>query len=91
MYLSILNLPRVLWFKVHNMILVVLIPGPNEPSNMNPFLSPLVEDHKRLFEGVYVTDPLNRPHLVKILAFLACIICDLSATRKLCGFSNFNS
>ena len=73
------------------MLLVGLIPGPNEPSDMNPFLSPLVEDLKRLFEGVYVTDPLHRPHRVKIRAFLACIICDLPATRKLCGFSNFNA
>ena len=61
MYLSILNLPRAERFKVHNMILVGLIPGPNEPSDMNPFLSPLVEDLKRLFEGIYVTDPVHRP------------------------------
>ena len=91
MYLSILNLPRAERFKVHNMILVGLIPGPNEPSDMNPFLSPLVEDLKRLFEGIYVTDPVHRPRRVKIRAFLACIICDLPATRKVCGFSNFNA
>ena len=28
---------------------------------------------------------------MEIRAFLACIICDLPATRKLCGFSNFNA
>ena len=28
---------------------------------------------------------------MKIRAFLACIICDLPATRKVCGFSNFNA
>ena len=48
MYLSILNLPRAEIFKVHNMILVGLIPGPNKPSDMNPFLSPLVEEKKAL-------------------------------------------
>ena len=52
---------------------------------------PLVEDLKRLFEGVYVTGPLHRPHRVKIRAFLVCLICDLLATRKLCWFSNFNA
>ena len=49
MYLLILNLPRSERFKVHNLILVGLIPGPNGPCDVNPFLSPLVEGLNRLF------------------------------------------
>ena len=87
-YLSVLNLPRTKRFKPHNLILVGMIPGPHEPANMNPFLEPLVIDLKRLYQGFYVNTPAGR---VKIRAVLACITCDLPATRKVCGFSNYNA
>lgn len=64
-----------------------MIPGPHEPTNMNPFLEPLVTELKRLYEGIYVN---VSSRMVKIRAILACITCDLPATRKTCGFSNFN-
>ena len=86
-YLSVLNLPRAKRFKPHNTILVGMIPGPHEPTNMNPFLEPLVTELKRLYEGIYVN---VSSRMVKIRAILACITCDLPATRKTCGFSNFN-
>ena len=54
MYLSILNLPRSERFKMHNIILVGMIPGPNEPSNLNPFLGPLISNLSQLFTGVFV-------------------------------------
>ena len=87
-YLSVLNLPRAIRFKPHNTILVGMIPGPREPPNLNPFLEPLVSDLKRLYQGIYVRTPDGR---VKIRAILSCITCDLPATRKVCGFSNYNA
>lgn len=46
-YISILNFPRRLRYQ-ENMILVGIIPGPNEPSlHINSFLEPLVEDLER--------------------------------------------
>ena len=65
-----------------------LILGPREPTNLNPFLQPLVNDLKRLYEGLYVIYNLKR---IKIRPVLACVTCDLPATRKVCGFSNFNA
>ena len=44
-YLSVMNLPRSKRFVKENMILVGLIPGPNERSlNINSYLEPLVEN-----------------------------------------------
>ena len=43
-YLTVLNLPRHLRNKSNNIILVGILPGPNEPSlNINSFLQPLLE------------------------------------------------
>lgn len=43
-YLVILNLPRSEQFKLQNVILAGMIPGPNEPADINSFLFPLVDD-----------------------------------------------
>ena len=44
-YITVLNLPRTLRNKAHNVILVGLIPGPHEPKHdINSFLTPLVSD-----------------------------------------------
>lgn len=44
-YLVEMNLPRHEQFKVENVILVGVIPGPHEPSqSINTFLSPLVDE-----------------------------------------------
>ena len=89
LYLSILNLPRAKRFnKAHNILLVGMIPRPHEPSNLNPLLEPLVKDLQHFYEGIYVTVQSKQ---VKIRAILTCITCDLPATRKICGFANFNA
>ena len=54
--------------KLHNTILVGMIPGPREPPNLNPFLEPLVSDLNRLYKGIYVNSPAG---IVKICAILS--------------------
>ena len=56
--------------------------------NLNPFIEPLVSDLNRLYQGIYVNSPTGR---IKIRAILSCITCNLPATRKVCGFYNFNA
>lgn len=90
-YLAILNLPRNERYKKENIILAGVIPGPKEPKqNVNPFLLPLVEDLKKLYEGVTFQNSSSRLGFTTIRATLGCILCDLPATRKVCGFANFN-
>ncbi|XP_030600828.1 uncharacterized protein LOC115790939 [Archocentrus centrarchus] len=85
-YLVVLNLPREDRFKVENMILVGLIPGPKEPSlNINSFLEPLVDELQDLWSGVTLQDSSFIGHQVYRAALL-CLSSDIPATRKCGGF-----
>ena len=66
-----------------------LIPGPTEPSKtINSYLRPLVDELKRLWEGVTLT--LKGRHRV-VRAAISCLACDVPAARKLGGFLAHNS
>lgn len=90
-YLTVFNLPRTERFKMENVILVGMIPGPKEPKNMNPFLRPLVNEMKELYAGVTFRNPSAFLSVSTVRAVISCVMCDLPATRKVCGFSNFNA
>ena len=52
-YLVILTLPREERYKLENIIVVGIIPGPKEPKkNVNSFLVPLMEDLHKFWNGV---------------------------------------
>lgn len=91
-YLVVLNLPRCDRYKVENTILVGIIPGPSEPKvHINTYLSPMVDDICKLYDGHVFCNPRSLTNVTTMRAMLACITCDLPATRKVCGFSNFNA
>ena len=91
-YVVILNLPRSDRFKEENVILVGMIPGPNEPKqNINNFLAPLVQDLPVLYEGIHFENPSTTLGYSTLRAVLAIVACDLPATRKVYGFSSFNA
>ena len=85
-YLTIQNLPRNIRCKEENVILVGVIPGPNEPSLvMNSYLSPLVEELKQGWEyGFPATTSENVK--VNIRVALSCVACDIPTSRKVSGF-----
>ena len=87
-YLTILNRPRTERYKLENIILVGIMPGLHEPKNCNSFLKPMVDDFKTLYEGVNMNSGST---LCCVRAMLVCMSCDLSATRKVCGFLHFNA
>ena len=81
-YLTIQNLPREERYKLENIIIVGIIPGPNEPKlNINSYLSPLVMELEEAWTKAVVT--------VKLA--LTCIACDMPASRKVCGFLGHNA
>ena len=90
-YLIIQNLPREHRFKEENIMLVGVIPGPQEPSlSVDSYILPLVEELKRSFsEGIPVVSCNGTS--IKIRAMLSCVSCDIPATRKLCGFLSHNA
>ena len=90
-YLSVQNLPRTERYKLSNIILVGIIPGPKEPKyTMNQYLSHLVEELKEFWHGVEIPLSTSLTGSVVKLA-LTGMSCDLPAVRKVCGFSSFSA
>ena len=86
-YLAVMNLPRAERFKRRNIIVVRILPGPGEPSSLNPFLVPVVTELKELWKtGVEVCHPSSPGVPQRFFAALLLVACDVPAARKLCGF-----
>ena len=89
-YLTILNLPRSVRYKVCNTILCGIIPGPKEPNlHINSFLAPLVDDLLSLWKGIEVEINDLRsghPRRLQVRGVLISVICDIPALSKLTGF-----
>ena len=85
-YLVIMNLPRNIRYKVENVLLVGILPGPHEPSNnMNSYLNPLVDKLLLFWKGVSLNvHGFSCKKLVRCA--LLCVSCDIPAGRKACGF-----
>ena len=88
-YLVVLNFPRSERFLRGNLILVGIIPGPNEPKHvMNTYLAPMIKDLQDLWKGVDMKLPTGNK---VVRAALLCTGCDIPASKKLCGFRGFGS
>ena len=88
-YLTIQNLPISIRNKPENIILVGIIPGPTEPHlNLNSYLAPLVSELNVAWSsGIQVPVMIqNQQVTLTIRLALACVACDIPATRKVCGF-----
>ena len=86
-YLVVINLPREERFKWENVIIVGVIPGPEEPKlDINPFLRPMVEELLIYWNGV-ILEENGVPCQFKFALVL--ISSDLPATRKCGGFLSF--
>ena len=80
---SIINLSRELRFKRETLILVGLIPGPEEPELViNTYLTPMVSDLLSLWTGVTLKSPD-----IKVRCALMCVASDLPAGKNCVGFS----
>ena len=91
-YLVIMNFPRKERYKRENVILAGLIPSlQKEPSSLNAFLAPLVEELQELWKGVRLYTSESPKYKVLIRGALLCSACDLPAARKLCGFKGHNA
>ena len=65
--LVILNLPRCLRYRRGNLIIVGIIPGPNEPSlHINAFLEPLVIELIKLWKGVEIETNEGRQKFLQL-------------------------
>ena len=84
-YLVTLNLPRAIRYRIENIILVGIIPGPKEPPLSLKFISgPMVEELQEFWYGKEVN--LEKGGSIFIRLAIAFIACDIPALRKVTGF-----
>jgi hypothetical protein len=93
-YMVCLNLPPAIRYKVENMYLVGIIPGPKVPSlhQINHILSPLVDDLLHLWhDGIFISrTPLHRRGR-RVRCALGPLVCDLPAARQMGGMASHSS
>jgi hypothetical protein len=85
LFVVCLNLPRDVRYLRQNMILLGVIPGPSEPSNLQPFLQPVVDELLQLYDGVSFRTA-EAPEGKVYRAALFMINSDIPAARKAGGF-----
>ena len=86
-YMVLMNLPRSIWFKKENVILVGVIPAlKQELKSLNHFLEPTVDELNALWKGVKVNTYNSPSTAVEIQAAVLCFASNIPAARKLCGF-----
>ena len=85
-YMVVLNLPRQDRYKVENVIVVGILPGPGKPKlTANSFLKPLVEDLQILWKANQWFSVCGSLFKSRIQAALICVACDIPAARKIGG------
>ena len=90
-YLTVFNLPRSMRYKLQNVCLLGLLPGPDEPKlTVNSYIDPLVDELVEFWDGVELS--VSRYCERKIVqCAVICASCDLPAGRKLCGFLSYSA
>ncbi|KDQ07639.1 hypothetical protein BOTBODRAFT_82779, partial [Botryobasidium botryosum FD-172 SS1] len=88
-FMVCLNLPPEIRYKLENLYVVAIIPGPKEPSldEINPMLRPIVDDLIRSWDsGFFFTRTPAHPRGRTCRSALVPLIADLPAARKTAGF-----
>ncbi|XP_066924647.1 uncharacterized protein [Clytia hemisphaerica] len=91
LYAVIVNLPRESRFLWENVLVIAVVPGPEEPKlSINSFLEPLVDE---LIDGWYSGMKIEESDgLCSLYKFaIVCISSDLPALRKIGGFLSFRA
>jgi hypothetical protein len=93
-YMVCLNLPPAIRYKVENIYLVGIIPGPHEPSlhQINHLLFPVVNDLLELWHhGIFLNKtPLHQCGR-RVRCALGPLVCDLPAARQMSGMASHSS
>ena len=93
-YMVCLNLPPAIRYKIENMYLVGIIPGPKEPSlhQINHVLSPLVDELLELWhEGIFISQTPHHRRGRRVRCALGPLVCDLPAARQMGGMASHSS
>ena len=83
-YAAICNLPQDMRFRRENMLILGILPGPNEVSlhKINHYLAPIVNELESLWRGITLNRTYECQNGKRIHAALILISCDIPAARK---------
>lgn len=85
-----MDLPREERFKLENVFIVGIIPGPDEPKgNINSFLHPLVSELTDLWDGMIFENTCLGMYKIRVALLALC--CDVPAARKCGGFAGHSA
>ena len=87
-YMVCLNLPPELRYRLENIFLVAIIPGPTEPSThqINHLLKPLIDDLLDFWEpGVMMASTPKFPSGRLVRCAVIPLVCDLPAAKQMAG------
>ena len=93
-YMVLLNLPPSARYKVENMYLAGIVPGPREPSltQINHLLRPLVDELLEFWDpGVWYTSTPRYATGKLVRVALVPLICDLKAARQVMGHGSHSA
>lgn len=87
-YAAICNLPRNIRFRRENMLILGILPGPNEVSlhKISHYLAPIVNELESLWNGITLRHTYEHEEGRNIRAALILVSCDIPAARKICGY-----
>src|SRR5256885_3890382 len=87
LYAAICNLPRDIRFKRENLLIISILPAPNEVSlhKINHYLAPMVDELESLWSGMTLNRTYEYREGRQIRAALILVSCDIPAARKICG------
>ena len=87
LYAAICNLPRDIRFKCENLLIISILPGPNEVRlhKINHYLAPMVDELGSLWGGMTLNRTYEYREGRQIRAALILVSCDIPAARKICG------
>ena len=87
LYAAICNLSRDIRFKRENLLIISILPGPNEVKlhKINHYLVPMVDELESLWGGMTLNQTYEYREGRQIRAALILVSCDVPAARKICG------
>jgi hypothetical protein len=84
--LIILNLPPEIRYKTNNTIVPFIIPGPNNPGNLESFMYPLFVDMAKASEGIWMWDAVDSSYFVQH-SYICMILGDMLGSAKMSGMA----
>ena len=91
LYAVIVNLPRAIRFKRHNVIIIGIIPNlEKEPFHLNHYLGPFITELQQLWTGKMMKTH-TFPEGKRVRVALIGVAADIPAARKMCGFVGHNA